>query len=208
MSGAVRLRRITPADHRIMPWKNGLGFTREIAIDPPGATMTDAGFRWRLSIATVHQSGPFSQFPGIDRTIMVIDGKGMELAVAGRAPHRLDHRFVPFSFPGDAATECKLIDGPIQDFNLMVARKLLSASSETLEIREPFHIRPPGDVCIVQLLAGETAIVAGDVCINCSAGDTAIADGAGALSALQLNPVGTAIVASMQLNWRDQNLPA
>src|SRR5215510_11278140 len=113
-----------------MPWKNGLGVTREIAIDPPGASMNDAGFRWRLSIAMVAQSGPFSQFTGIDRTIMVIEGKGMKLSVAGRSPHRLDRCFVPFEFSGDAATVCELIDGPIQDFNLMVNRRALTASTD------------------------------------------------------------------------------
>jgi environmental stress-induced protein Ves len=113
----LRLRKITPADHLVMPWKNGLGTTREIAIDPQGASMADAAFRWRLSIADVAQSGPFSSFPGIDRTIMVVKGNGMVLSVAGRPPKRLDRCFVPYQFSGDAATECNLIDGPIQDFN-------------------------------------------------------------------------------------------
>src|SRR5262245_28609327 len=102
-----------------MPWKNGLGTTREIAINPAGSTMTDAAFRWRFSIADVPQSGPFSSFPGIDRHIMVINGTGMVLRVGSGAPERLGP-FAPFAFSGDAETSCELIDGPIQDFNLMV----------------------------------------------------------------------------------------
>lgn len=199
MSGAPLLRRITPADHLIMPWKNGLGFTREIAIDPKDASMSDAGFRWRLSIATVDQSGPFSSFPGIDRTIMVIDGNGMELTVAGQAPHLLDRCFVPFSFPGDAATECKLIDGPIRDFNLMVNRKLLAARCETREIEEPAEVRIQRAIFIAHVLAGEIAVSFGDATVNCGAGDTAIADASGASAALQLNPALKSVAAVMQL---------
>src|SRR5262245_33574184 len=140
-----------------MPWKNGLGTTREIAIDPPGAAMGDTTFRWRLSIADVAQSGPFSAFPGIDRTIMVIKGNGMVLSVAGRPAQRLDRRFVPYEFSGDAATECELIDGPIQDFNLMINPMQVTARAEIRELSRAGTIPLAGDICIVPLLAASTA---------------------------------------------------
>ena len=50
------------------PWKNGGGCTTEIAIAPPGASL-DA-FEWRISLATIAASGPFSAFPGVDRTLV------------------------------------------------------------------------------------------------------------------------------------------
>jgi len=55
------------ADHKRMPWKNGGGETVEIAISPQGAGLAD--FDWRVSMATVASDGPFSVFPGIDRTL-------------------------------------------------------------------------------------------------------------------------------------------
>src|SRR5262245_64441943 len=137
-----------------MPWKNGLGTTREIAIDPPGASMSDAGFRWRLSIADVAQSGPFSAFPGIDRTIMVIKGNGMVLSVGGRRPQRLDKCFVPYEFSGDAPTDCQLIDGAIKDFNLMVNRSMLRARTEVRELSRAESIPFVGSTCIIYLLFG------------------------------------------------------
>jgi len=168
------LRKITPSEHRVMPWKNGLGTTREIAIDPPGASMTDAALRWRLSIADVEQSGPFSAFPGIDRTIMVIKGLGMVLTVAGRPPWRLDKCFVPYEFSGDAATECELIDGPIQDFNLMINRSLLSARTEVRELSRAEMIPLTGAICILHLLAGDTALRWRSAEEQSSAGDTIV----------------------------------
>jgi hypothetical protein len=54
------------------PWKNGLGRTRELAVAPPGAGMD--GFLWRVSVAEVDSAAPFSAFPGIDRTIVLLEG--------------------------------------------------------------------------------------------------------------------------------------
>ncbi|MBM7325185.1 HutD family protein, partial [Agrobacterium sp. S2] len=49
-----------------MPWKNGGGVTTEIIVHPAKASMAD--FDWRISMANVAQDGPFSIFPGVDRT--------------------------------------------------------------------------------------------------------------------------------------------
>ena len=74
----MTLRIFGPGDFRVMPWKNGAGSTTELLIDPPGATLA-GGFRWRVSMATVAESGPFSSFPGLDRTLLLLEGEGMEL---------------------------------------------------------------------------------------------------------------------------------
>ena len=131
MPPGVRL--VQPSQHRVMPWKNGFGTTTEIAIDPPTA---DVGgrFRWRLSVADVERSGPFSAFPGYERTIMVIAGNGMDLTIGDRPARRLDRLYEPFAFSGDSAAECRLLDGPIRDFNLMVERSSLRSHLEILNL--------------------------------------------------------------------------
>lgn len=197
---APRLRKITPAEHRVMPWKNGLGMTREIAVDPPGAALDVAGFRWRLSIADVGQSGPFSAFPGIDRTIMVIKGHGMVLTVAGQPPRRLDTCFVPYEFSGDAAVDGQLIDGPVQDFNLMVNRSLLTSAMEMLNLLEPCEIPLLGPTCFAHVFEGAVEIGADDVHITCSAGETAVAETVGSTTILRIRPRATALIALMLLN--------
>ena len=52
-----------------MPWKNGGGSTTELLVEPAGATL-QTGFRWRLSMAALETSGPFSRFEGHDRTMV------------------------------------------------------------------------------------------------------------------------------------------
>lgn len=108
-----------PADYRRMPWKNGGGSTLELLQDPA----PDGGFNWRLSIADVATAGPFSTFEGIDRQIMLVSGNGMVLSFGGEAPPVvLSKPLRPQGFKGEWHTDCRLIDGVIQDFNVMVRR--------------------------------------------------------------------------------------
>jgi environmental stress-induced protein Ves len=108
------------ANHKRMPWKNGKGETVEIAVFPPGADV--AGFDWRISTATVAEDGPFSVFDGIDRTLSILTGEGMELSVEGRAPVLLEASSEPYAFPGDAPTTAHLTGGTITDLNVMTRR--------------------------------------------------------------------------------------
>ena len=92
------------------PWKNGGGSTREIACWPPGAGFDD--FDWRVSIATIAASGPFSTFAGVDRTIVLLEGDGVRLRSAdGAIDHRLDTPLAPFAFGGDEPIDCTLLGG-------------------------------------------------------------------------------------------------
>ena len=108
-------------DHKRMPWKNGRGETVEIAVFPANATVDT--FDWRISLATVAEDGPFSIFPGIDRTLSVIEGGGLEVAVDGCKPTVLDPSSRPYRFPADVATKARLTDGTIVDFNVMSRRE-------------------------------------------------------------------------------------
>ncbi|RQS74023.1 HutD family protein [Burkholderia sp. Bp8963] len=102
------------------PWKNGGGVTREIAAHPPGAAL-DA-FAWRVSVADVGEAGPFSRFPGIDRTLVLLSGAGMTLAEEGGAQHVLDAPLARVDFAGETAIDATLHDGATRDFNLMTRR--------------------------------------------------------------------------------------
>lgn len=124
MDAMTTVRHLRAADHRVMPWKNGLGTTTEIAVDPPGAGL-DA-FTWRVSIADLAASGPFSTFPGYDRILVQIEGEPMTLAHEGSGEHRLAP-LVPHRFAGEIATYGTLGAGPARDFNVMVRRDRASA---------------------------------------------------------------------------------
>jgi environmental stress-induced protein Ves len=115
----MRVTSLGPADYRRMPWKNGGGSTLELLQDP----LPDGGFNWRISIADVATPGPFSTFASIDRQIMLVSGKGMVLSFDGEAPPAVMSKPLrPHGFKGEWATDCRLIDGAIQDFNVMVRR--------------------------------------------------------------------------------------
>jgi environmental stress-induced protein Ves len=114
------MRHLPASDRKPAPWKNGGGVTVEVAIHPEGASLD--GFAWRISLATVASDGPFSLFPGIDRTLTVLTGAGIDLAVAGQSIKRLDPGSLPFSFPGDVPTAATLVAGPIEDLNVMTRR--------------------------------------------------------------------------------------
>jgi environmental stress-induced protein Ves len=102
-----------------VPWKNGGGTTAEIAAFPEGSGFETFG--WRVSMADVASDGPFSLFPGIDRTLIVIEGDGIELDVEGIA-YSLDTASPKLSFSGDDITAGRLLSGPIRDLNVMTRR--------------------------------------------------------------------------------------
>lgn len=113
-------RVLRAVDRIAVPWKNGGGITRELAVQPPGATME--AFDWRVSIAEVSEGGPFSSFPGIDRVLTVIEGAGLSLSIDGRTAVTMDAASPPLAFPGEARCEASLKFGPIRDLNVMVRR--------------------------------------------------------------------------------------
>ncbi|WP_042392909.1 HutD/Ves family protein [Streptacidiphilus carbonis] len=136
MAGVAVLR---AAEREAAAWKNGGGVTREVAAQPEGVGLE--GFQWRVSLADVARGGPFSVFPGVDRVITVVRGAGMALTVDG-VEHRVDRRFRPFAFPGDAGTDCRLLEGPLVDFNVMTRRDQVSVRVEivagrTVELSGP-----------------------------------------------------------------------
>ncbi|OJU89735.1 MAG: hypothetical protein BGO06_12700 [Shinella sp. 65-6] len=113
-------RLLRNSDHRRMPWKNGGGETVEVIVRPEGASLSDFG--WRVSMATVASDGPFSVFPGIDRTLAVLSGDGMELSIEGLGERLLTPQSAPLAFPADAPTSARLTGGPITDLNVMTRR--------------------------------------------------------------------------------------
>ena len=113
--------RIIRADALVrVPWNNGGGTTAQLAACPEGAGMADFG--WRLSMADVAADGPFSRFPGVDRTLVLVEGQGLWLDV-GCVSSRLDEGRRMLTFSGETDTVARLVEGPIRDFNVMTRRE-------------------------------------------------------------------------------------
>ncbi len=110
-----------------MRWKNGGGWTSEIAISPSGSEAARAQFDWRISIAEIENDCAFSSFPGYDRIISALDGGGMELTFNDEQSVILDQPRQLARFAGEWRTECRLLAGPTRDFNVMVKREVIHA---------------------------------------------------------------------------------
>ena len=162
------------------PWKNGGGTTRELLAWPTGAD-----WRVRLSVAEVVADGPFSRFEGVQRWFAVLGGAGVRLVVNGVAnrgtsvylaialdsqrtlddvmrAHSHDQRgyafestSVPLAFDGAADTQCALIDGATQDFNLM----LRGGSARVQRVQGQLQVAPNASKFIAVYTGNEMASV-------------------------------------------------
>ncbi|KFI05951.1 HutD family protein [Massilia sp. BSC265] len=99
-----------------VPWKNGGGSTTEIAIGPPDSGFED--FDWRVSLATIEKDGAFSSFPGVDRTLALVEGHGMTLEIDGEPLMVTDTEPVA-AFDGSSQVIARLGRGASTDFNAM-----------------------------------------------------------------------------------------
>lgn len=136
---------IRAESYREVPWRNGGGVSRVI----DGGD--DVG--WRLSVATISQDGWFSDYSGFDRTIVAIDGDGMELTVDG-VTRRLQRRYEPFSFSGDAKTTCRLLGGPTRDLNVVTRRDRWSHTVAISRVMGPRLHLAVELLCFVYVLRG------------------------------------------------------
>lgn len=165
------MRIVRAAEGRRTPWKNGGGETVEIAAHPAG-TGLDA-FDWRVSTARVAADGPFSTFPGVDRTLVVLTGAGLELTVGGDAPVRLTAASAPFGFPADAPCDGRLLAGPATDLNAMTRRGRFTHAVRRLDVTDPMTLDAEGGTAVVFCRDG--AIAAGGDILG--PGDAALFEG-------------------------------
>ncbi|WP_250517219.1 HutD family protein [Caballeronia sp. INDeC2] len=103
-------------------WKNGKGVTRELLSVPARDNPDD--FVLRVSVADVDADGAFSIYPGIDRILAILRGAGMDLLdiPANTVWRTLAGRSSSVAFAGERPLACRLLDGPVLDFNVMVRR--------------------------------------------------------------------------------------
>jgi environmental stress-induced protein Ves len=113
-----RLTIIRKASFTATPWKNGGGITHE-AIRVPAA---GDPFRWRVSVAHIDASGPFSEFAAYDRKMVLLQGAGIELRFADGAKQTLREVGQLIQFDGAVAAHCELLSGPCVDLNLMILK--------------------------------------------------------------------------------------
>ena len=177
------MRVIRTGECRVMPWKNGGGTTTEIALHPPGASLDT--FEWRLSMAHVGTDGPFSSFPGIDRTLAVLAGAGIALTSDEAGAVTLQRASAPYAFPGEWDVEGRLVDGPIDDLNIMTRRgrwqhrmqRLSGPGQHRLSRGELLVLVARCDGWTAQSEGGSERIDTGDSVLLSGAGDVTLTTG-------------------------------
>jgi environmental stress-induced protein Ves len=112
---------VRKASFTATPWKNGGGITHEAIRVPAGGDP----FRWRLSVAQIEASGPFSDFSAYNRTTVLLRGAGMRLNFANGERAHLREVGDVVEFDGALATQCELLAGACVDLNLIVAKSMV-----------------------------------------------------------------------------------
>ena len=111
------IRLLRSADYIDMPWANGFGTTRQLVrVDNEKGRLL-----FRCSIADVVQPGPISSFPGIDRTLMLLSGKGFVFESPPRSPQELRVPGQSVTFSGGVLSGAGEVFGPSKDLNVMAA---------------------------------------------------------------------------------------
>ena len=172
-----------------VPWKNGQGRTRQLAIYPMGAGGDD--FLWRISVAEVDSAAPFSSFPGVDRQIALLRGAGFTMTLDRQQRHTLVTPFEPFAFPGEADVEVELVDGATQDFNLMLRRGKADGRIDVLHGVGPHVVNH--NVVLLYCAAGQCATPDGVL----SVGDSWLTPHSAAELVLSSDGVALAVVIAL-----------
>jgi environmental stress-induced protein Ves len=147
------MQKLDPATFRTMPWKNGRGTTTLALALPEGASFET--FDLRISMAEVARDGPFSELPGVDRTLVVTSGAGLVLETADGAEVPLDTTSPPFSFTGDDPVTARLMMGPVRDLNVMTRRSVFHHEVSRVRLDAACSLEAEGELSVVVLLEGE-----------------------------------------------------
>ncbi len=143
----VGLKIIRRSAFKATPWKNGGGITHEAIRVPP----TGNAFLWRVSVAHIETSGPFSDFSGYDRKMVLLQGAGIALEFGSGEYRTLRSIGDWVEFDGATPARCELLDGPCVDLNLMVSQSLRTAA-RIERLRAPM---------LVAATHGETTLIFG-----------------------------------------------
>ena len=146
---------------KVVPWGNGLGSSREVEAEFEHGLAAVAGpvLSWRLATTTIANSCPFSHYLGYDRTIILLHGNGFELNWGQREAKTIDRFGQMIDFPGDPATICRLLDGPVDVLNVMAMRSRIAyaVKFETLDRNSIVELTGPA-LKVIYCVGGELRV--------------------------------------------------
>eukprot|EP00746_Dinoflagellata_sp_MGD_P141717 gnl/MRDRNA2_/MRDRNA2_74782_c0_seq2.p1 gnl/MRDRNA2_/MRDRNA2_74782_c0~~gnl/MRDRNA2_/MRDRNA2_74782_c0_seq2.p1 ORF type:complete len:251 (+),score=28.14 gnl/MRDRNA2_/MRDRNA2_74782_c0_seq2:117-869(+) len=161
MSDATQI--LKRSDYIEKPWKNGRGSALQIARGKSKFTTTQLdesweGADWNLNLAPVMADTTYSCFPGFSRQLTVVKGNGLQLTVDGNSMHGLHRKYIvaeplgPVQFEGDVPCESFLIDGPVENLNLLYRRDAVKAVAVVVSGQAVLPVVIGGNAAIATLV--------------------------------------------------------
>jgi uncharacterized protein len=159
-----KVRKLGPGDFSVMPWKNGGGTTTQLMLQPAGADMDNFG--WRASMARVASDGPFSAFPGVDRSLAIMEGAGLRIDMQDMPGMALQPASPVWRFAGETSIHATLVDGPVTDFNVMTRRDAWTHALDRFRLQGDLFLDGADEALIYCvhgcLLCGDLPLAAGE----------------------------------------------
>ncbi len=149
---------IPQSDYLRMPWKNGLGETLEIAVHRENDEV-----QYRVSQAAVVEDGVFSDFSGLHRTLVLLQGQGMLLTHQNGAKtysHDLKQPLAIANFAGGDITHATLTDGKIEDLNIMTREDKVTSTVEAVFSPTSFIVEHTNDTLFNAFHANSDCLLA------------------------------------------------
>lgn len=165
---------IKKTDLKKTPWKNGRGMTEVIA------EWAGEHLLWKLSVATLTESAPFSEYPGYNRFLTVIEGQELLLKFESKCETGTTSNYSLLQgktahFSGDKATQGEIPKGPVKDLGLIYLRDQVQADFQIFEIgKKPKSFSLNGTTCFVFVQSGAVSVslYPGEKTYKLKSGDT------------------------------------
>ena len=131
------MRIIRRPEFKTSAWKNGAGLTHEAIRVPADAER----YLWRVSVAEIAASGPFSDFTGYRRHMVLLQGDGLRLRFSNGREAQLRRPGDLAEFDGALQTQCDLAGGACTDLNLLTARSIAMTDARVEQLSAPLRLR-------------------------------------------------------------------
>jgi len=174
------MRIVRQSQFKSSPWKNGGGITHEAMRVPERG---DA-FRWRVSVAHIDVSGPFSDFAGYARTMVLLRGAGIALKLSDGTRRIMRAAGDLAQFDGALGVESELLNGPCVDLNLMTSNAMGPVRARVERLHRPLSctVRTNESMVVFPIDAAVEIQADGEDATVLEPWDLAVIGGAGALS--------------------------
>lgn len=151
--GPELIKLIAQSEYLKMPWKNKKGTTSQIVIEPQKSSLQEMNFNFRLSSAPINEDAAFSKFPGYNRILIPIRGRGFNLNGTDYELHEVAY------FSGSEETYCELVDGEVTDLGLIYNPDVYKANVKILKFKNNFTLnKEANSVYLISILQGAVKI--------------------------------------------------